>query len=83
MFYQNEAVDRDNPFQVWSFCDDRIVRIVASDFTICLYDEDEPARAGTLDNVSEQCMPGDIRRDIRGHYAKVGKASHAFWKRIT
>lgn len=68
-------MDPDDPFQVWSFCDGKIVRIVATDFTICLYDEDKPERTGTFDN---QYMPGDIR----GHYAKAGESCRVFWKRI-
>lgn len=72
-------MDPDDPFQVWSFCDGLIVRIVASDFTICLHDENEPECVGTFDNLTEKRMPGDIR----GHYAKAGEAPNAFWKRIT
>ncbi len=69
-------MDPDDPFQVWSFCDGQIVRVIASDFTICLYDETEPETIGVMELHDEQCLPGDIR----GHYRNT---SGLYWKRIT
>lgn len=66
----------DDLYQVWSFCDGQIVRIIASDFTICLYDETESEAIGVMELHDEQ---QHLSGDIRGHYRNT---SGAYWKRI-